>query len=346
MSSRLGFTAYYSRNVIKWFAIGVVVYLIGYIAYVILKPYLEREPPPPPIQVRFEIISTIEFPPPDPGIDFSYKLETITGGLPPLISDRGVVFRNEQRKAGFFSFDQQAAKAKSLGFNGPQIPVSPPIYQWRRVTDLPGLLEINVATGELDLVSNWRDNNNLFLSTTRINGADAFRRVQSSFSGGKLWNDDLKNGDHSLVFFKVFKDQLLEVPAVGEADMIQVNFRRAAVKGLPVVYADPRRPPVWGLVTRVGTVLELHYRYWSLGTSESEYPLRPLEDVWNDLISGRAHIAKIGDNVPGSEVVVRDFSLAYYISNDWQPFTEPVYVIRGNKDFVAYVQAIDRSVSK
>jgi hypothetical protein len=168
--------------------------------------------------------------------------------------------------------------------------------------------------------------------------------LEAEFGRAKLMNEDLKKGDHKLIYFKVFNDQLQEVASISQADMIQVNFRRAKINELEIVYTDPDRPPVWGLVTRTGEVLELHFHYWPIGTVKSEYPIRKMADVWSDLLSGKAHIARIGGNLPGQEVVIRHFSVGYYISNDFQLFTEPVYVIRGDNDFMAYVPATDRTL--
>ena len=135
----------------------------------------------------------------------------------------------------------------------------------------------------------------------------------------------------------------MKVPSISEADMVQVNMRRTAIDKLPVVDTDPERPAVWVLVGRNKQVVETHYHYYLLGKESSEYPLRPVKDAWQDLVSGKAHIARIGENTPGSEVVIRNFSLAYCESLNFQDFTQPVFVITGDNDFMAYVPAIDRS---
>lgn len=343
MSSSLTSTAYYSRRAIKFFAIGVVIYLILYIVWIISEPLRHREPPPPPIVPVFGGIPLPEFPDSDPNVVFSYRLETPTGGFPDDLPDRTVVFQNQESRVGFFSLDSAIDLAKKFRFTGNPEPISPPIYQWKRVSDLPGLLEINTVTRDLDLIYNWRLNPNLLISQKRITQESIFNAARGELSRGGLWNDDIKNGDHKQIYFKVFKDQLLKVSSISQAELIQVNFRRAPINGLPIVHSDTERPPIWLLITRSSQIVELHYRYYPTGTQTSEYPLVPVELAWQQLIEGQAHIARIGDNVPGQEVIIRDFSLAYYVSNHYQPFTQMVYVIRGDKDFMAYVPAVNRA---
>jgi len=343
MSSQLGFTAYYSRKTVKWFGIGVVVYLVLYFVWMVTEPMRRREPLPPPIEVRFEISPTLNFPKQDSNLKFSYRLETATGSLPAEFSDRGVVFKNPNRREGFFTYTGGLKKARRFGFKNKPIPVDPPVYQWRHSGKLPGMFELNMITGEFDLVNNWKGERSLLLSTKKITPNTAFKYVQSALKKGGAWNDNLKEGDHSLIYFKAVNGQLVKIPYIYDADVVQVNFRRKKINKLSVVHADPERPPIWGLTTRGGQVLELHYRYWPVGSESSEYPIITVRDAWQILKAGKAYIARLGDNVPGDEVVIRYFKMAYYISNDYQPFTEPVYVIKGDKEFMALVPAINRS---
>ncbi len=342
MASSLSSTAYYSRKAIKYFAIGVVVYLILYIAYNIAQPLLQREPPPPPIVPQFGGLPAPEFPQVNQSLNFTYRLETITGGLPVNFPDRTVVFSNQLPPSGFFSLTNVIKSAASYGFREEPIPIAPPMYQWKKVDALPGLLEIHTLTKETDLIFNWRFDQDLLISNKRLTEPQAFGFAVGALKKGGLWNKDLEGGDHKLLFYRVFKDQLLKVSSVSEADMVQVNFRRSKISDLTSVFPDPERPPVWVMVSRTGNLLELHYHYFPNSEKTSEYPLRPVLNAWQDLVSGKAYIARMGDNIPGDEVVIRQVELSYYITSDFQPFTQTVYVFKGDKDFVAYVPAVER----
>lgn len=346
MASRLTSAAYYSRRTFKWFGIGVVVYLVLYIIWSMTASLRYREPPPPPIVPKFRISKTLNFPPSDPNVKFTYRLETATGALPTGFPDRGVVYKNKAKNVNFGSYGKAVKVAKGLGFVNKPLPLSPPMYEWKKGGRLPGILQIDIVSLEFDMVKNWVNDRNLFLTKKAVSESQMYSIVQSFMKKSGLLNDDLvKKGSHSVKLFRQVNGQLVKVDALVDADVFQVNFRRGDINNLHVVHTDPDRPPVWGLVTRGGQVLEAHFHYWPTGTESSEYPLRSIRSVWNDLLEGNVYIARVGDNIPGSEVVIRHFELGYYISNDFQQFTEPVYVIKGDNGFMAYAQAINR-VSK
>jgi|SRR3989344_1792503 len=343
MASSLTSTAYYARRAIKYFAIGVVIYLILYIGWIISEPLRHREPPPLPIVPMFGGLPLPEFPEPDPNVVFSYRLETPSGGLPINFPDRTVVYQNRESRVGFFSLTNAVTLAKRYQFLEDAIPISPPIYHWKKVSGLPGLLEINTVTQDIDLIYNWRLDPNLLISQKKTTNESVYNIARSELTKGGFWNKDIQNGDHKLIYFKIFHDQLLRVSSISEAELIQVNFRKAPINKLPIVHADPERPPIWVLVSRSGQAVEFHYRYYITGTQTSEYPILPVELAWQQLIQGKAYIAQIGSNIPGQEIVIRDFSLAYYITNHYQPYTQAVYVIKGDNDFTAYVPAVNRT---
>ncbi len=343
MAARLGYTAYYTRQAIKWFVIGVIIYGILLIAWSIIKPFVTREPPPPPIVPKFGGLPGLDLPTPDPNLKFVYKLETITGALPTDFPDRAKIFLNKKVEPGFFSLDASKRIAARLGFKQAPIPVSPPIYQWKDISQLPGLLEMNVTTSIFDMVRNWRNDQTILQSNVFLSPEQAFNIANKALSASGSLNDDLKKGEHGFLYFKILNGQLIKVTSISEADLVQVNFKRQKIDKLSTVFADPERPTIWALIARNQKLVEFHYHYLPWGTETSEYPIRPIQAIWQDLIEGRAYIARLGDNVPGSEVVIRHFELAYYESQNFQDFTQPVFIVSGDKNFMALVPAIDAS---
>ena len=71
------------------------------------------------------------------------------------------------------------------------------------------------------------------------------------------------------------------------------------------------------------------------------YPLRSVEEAWNDLNAGLGYIANPGST--GSNLInVRKIYLAYYYSDNPSNFLQPIYVFEADRGFIAYVSAISK----
>jgi hypothetical protein len=70
------------------------------------------------------------------------------------------------------------------------------------------------------------------------------------------------------------------------------------------------------------------------------YPLKSVDTAWRELASGNGYVADLGDNEDGN-ITIRKVYQAYYDSTELQNFLQPIFVFEGDKDFVAYVSAVD-----
>jgi hypothetical protein len=62
-----------------------------------------------------------------------------------------------------------------------------------------------------------------------------------------------------------------------------------------------------------------------------------LKSAWNLLQAGDAYIVS-GQNL--TEAVIREVELAYYDSFALQKYLQPIYVFKGDQDFMAFVPAV------
>jgi hypothetical protein len=86
--------------------------------------------------------------------------------------------------------------------------------------------------------------------------------------------------------------------------------------------------------------LEMNYKYWLLSKDTSGlYALKTSTQAFQDLKDGYGAIINMGANTP-DKVVIRNIYLAYYDSDDYQPYLQPIFVFEGDNDFVAYVNAV------
>jgi len=347
MSARLSRTAYFTRKFVIWGAVGLVVYVILYGTYkVALNAYQNREKAPPPPEVLFGELPYPSFPEQDPNIQFNYKLETISGGLPTDIPDRANVYINQLYQPNLLSYDRAQKLAGELQFVDKGIPVDPPVYRWRIVDGIAGLLEMNIYQLKFDMIRDWQRNERVYVTTNRqvLTEQQVFDLAVAPLLATKRWPKEWLEGQHGYLYYKYVNGQLVRVDHISKADFVQVNFKRADLDEMKFVSVDPIQPVVWVLVSQNRReVVEIHYNYQNIDEDTfTDYPVEPVAKVWNALQNNQAYIAYMGGYSPGDEVTIRHFDLAYFLNYEDELFTQPVYVIRGDRDFTAYYPAVDQ----
>ncbi len=346
---QLTVTASRTRKTIKYGSVVLIalIFVQAGIMY-LYNLYKNRAEKPPPPQAAYGVLPPLDFPPPDPGVNFNFRLETISGRLPTHFPDRANVYINAQTTPNLLDSNRAHVMARNLGFTNSGIPFAAPMYRWQIQDTVSGLLESNIYLDTFDMVYDWERNERVFVSPNRIavTNANIYRAAQRRLGQAGVWNVpwNSKESKFAVLYYRYVNGQLVRVDHESKADFFQVNFQRAPLAGLEVVSADPYRPVAWALVSRSGLqVVELHYNYHPIEESLfTDYPLEPIQTAWQEVSNNQAYIASMGDNTPGNEVIIRHFELAYYTSNQPQKFTQPVYVIRGDRGFTAYVPAVDR----
>ena len=349
---QLSSTAYYSRQIIK---IGSIV-LVALIFVQITVMYLyntfikNRSQKPPPPQVAYGQLPPLDFPVSDPNINFNFRLETISGRLPTDFPDRAEVYINVLTKPNLLDYSRAQKVAQKLGFPDSGIPFDPPMYRWLSQGQVAGILEYDTLRNTFDMVYDWERNERVYVSPNKstITDNSVFNAARGFLNKSGIWQSpwSAKDAQFAILYYRYINGQIVKVDHESKADFFQVNFQRSPLNGLEFVSADPYRPVVWALVSRNGLqVAELHYNYYPIDeASHTDYPLEPIETAWQEVRDNKAYIATMGDNLPGNEVIIRHFQLAYFLSNKFQKFTQPVYVIKGDGGFTSYVPAIDRQL--
>lgn len=88
-------------------------------------------------------------------------------------------------------------------------------------------------------------------------------------------------------------------------------------------------------------IVALQYRIFPIEKDSPEiYPLKSAETAWQELQSGQGYVAYAGEGSQ-SDAIIRNVYLAYYGSKKYQQYLQPIYVFTGDRNFEAYVQAID-----
>lgn len=346
---QLTVTASRTRKIIKYGAVVLVIMIFVQMGVMFLyNLYKSRAQKPPPPQAAYGTLPAINFPASDPNLAFQYRLETISGGLPTDLPDRTNVYINVQKTPNLLDVSRAQALARNLGFADNPVPFDPPRYRWQTQDPVSGILEYDTYLDTFDLVYDWERNERTYVTLDRTNISDAsvYGAAESKLSRTGTWVPPWKSKEsgYAVLYYRYVNGQIIRVDHNSKADFFQINFQRAKLNGRELDSQDPYHPVIWALVSRKGLqVVELHYSYHPIDeNSFTDYPLEPIKTAWQELAQNHAYIASLGDNLPGTEIIIRHFDLAYFMSNQPQKFTQPIYVIRGDRGFTAYVPAVDR----
>ena len=105
--------------------------------------------------------------------------------------------------------------------------------------------------------------------------------------------------------------------------------------------AEPNKGIIWGIMSgnAKGRLVKLENMYFPVDyVSVETYPLKNVQIAWQELVSGSGFIASIDQGI--SEVIVREVTMGYFDSYEPQKYAQPVYVFKGDNNFVGYVAAV------
>lgn len=336
-------TAYYTRRIIKWGGIGLVVFIVVRFFFFMAVDYwrLLHPPPPPPPTVAFGRLPPIVFPESTKLVE-SLKLETVSGGVPE-ISDRATIFFMPVRQANLLALERMSDQASKLGFSSEPEQVSAREYRWQRETPLPATLTADIVSASFALTTEWQLDPTILDSGTLPNAEAGIAEARRFLDNVGLLPDDLAAGEAKVSFLRADITTLVAAVSLSEADFVRVDFYRAPVEELTVYPANPQR----GVVSMIFSgnpvngkrIIEIKYNYFPVDYEQSAtYPLKTAQAAWEELQASRGYIASLDSGV--TRVVVRRVKLGYYDSAIPQNYLQPIYVFEGDNNFVAYVPAI------
>jgi hypothetical protein len=336
-------TAHISRLGIKYGLAVLVAMIVGRFAlgiatdvYQILFP----EPPPPPT-IGFGILPDIEFPKQSLS-SLTYTLETPSGGF-PVFPDKLGVYPVIVERPNLLALERSVNEAKSLGFSEPPNQLNETTFRWTGNLGIPGTLTMNIYDGRFVVQYDWTAAPDFLLTKQNINEALEADKVLDTLNSAKLIGSDLRLGTFTTSYLIASGQTLTKTVSLSEADFIELNFYRTPLETVyEVVTPDPDKGVVQARLSRHPSrarVVYLEFNYFPVDYDQIEtYPLKPVTQAYQELLSGEGYVAKL-DNLVTS-VVVRRVELGYYDSYTKQPYLQPVYIFRGDNGFVGYVQAV------
>lgn len=336
---------YFGRLAVKYGLAFLVVLMVGRIllnAFVAFWKSTHPEPPPPPT-VGFGVLPQPIFPEQNAEQKpQAYNLE-IVGGLEE-ISDRAKVFLAVKNEANLLADDRVKTIAQIYGFSGEAEKLADQSYRFTKTTPLDSSLEISALDFSFNLRSNFLARPDLLGQNSQApEEFEAVAEVKSFLQRSQLLGQDMATASGQVTFLRSIGGELTKADSLSEADFVQVDLNRNPVDGLYKLYtAEGQKGIVSAILTgafsNLNSVLQMDYYYHPVDYLTVEtYPLRSVKSAWKLVQSGDAYIAS---GLGLEEATVRQVELAYYDSYAEQPYLQPVYVFKGDNDFMAFVPAV------
>jgi len=335
-------TAIITKNII---AISIFVLILGLVSFIGYKiwyaNYLSNLPPveekpdtgfgllPPPDFPKTNVSSS----------NFSYSLDTTTGGLPKVGEDLGFekivkVYFVVKSFATLLSSEKFQVLAEKFNITTP-----PEILNETQYTFVEKDKTLNV---DLD------SGNFSYLKEASISGRESldddnklvsdFKAILSSLG---VLNGDLTNGRTKVTLLNLDNGELVPTQLRSETEAALISLWPAPIDKKSIFTSDFNKSLVSAIVVkgtdRLDRFLALNFTYYPIDTTTfATYPIKTAEVAFNDLKGGKGVIIV---EPPKPQVSITSVYLGYYLSENYSPYLQPIYVFEG-PNFVAYVTAV------
>ncbi len=336
---------YFGRLFVKYGLVFLVFLMVGRILLNAFVNYWQatHPAPPPPPTVGFGILPSLSFPIQEEAESaLTYDLE-MPYGLQEH-ADRAKVFLVTRSNANLLADEKVKKMAAVYGFAATPENITEEIYRFTKNTPLEMGLEINSTDFTFSLQSNFLARPDLLTSGAQLpEEFEAIERVKKFLSSADLLGTDIATASGTVTFLKSVGGELKPAYALAEANFLQIDLNRNAIDQLYTVYTDQGKK---GIISAKMTaafsgnnsIVEMDYAYRQVDYFNFEtYPLRTLKSAWNLLQAGDAYVFN-PEKV--KNVTIRATELAYYDSTYEQKYLQPIYVFKGDNNFMAFVPAV------
>lgn len=311
--------AIFTRRTIVLSTIVLIVSVLGFIGYKIWLNYYLSTLPPVEEQpdTKFGVLPAPDFPQrPVSSSNFSYSLDTTTGGLPKFEKIIKVFFL-PKTYATFLSAQRSQDLAEKFGIKTPPQILSETNYVHKEDDKT---LEVNLDSG------NFR-----------------FKK-EATPSAGALDSDDKLAADFKnvLSFLGVLREELKNgrSKAVGAQISIWPEDLNGKAIFTPEFNKSLINAEVFGSAGNLDNYLSLNYTSFPIDESTfATYPLKRAEEAFEDLKQGKGVVMI---EPPKPQVSITSVYLGYYSPESYTPYLQPIYIFEGPQ-FVAFTSAISQT---
>lgn len=341
--------AYYTRRILKFIFLALIALIFLRMVIFGISSVWRGVPRPTTVKpdVAFGKLSPIKFPTEKAPTELiTYTSEFVGGVVPEGAASARVYFMPPKpSQVHFFSLERANEFAKNLGFKAEPVALSQTLYQWTDPEFPLRILQRDIVTGNFRLSYDFYKDSSALSGKDLPYGKSAISEAMNFLGKRGLSSPDFEETGVKTSFWKATGSELLSVPSVSEADVVRVDLFRSPIDNLSLVTPSYKEALVYFLLSGSPDpkrILIFNYIFQPVERGIfATYPLKTTQEAWNDLEEGRGYVANWGA-VKGTHVTIRRVHLAYYDSEVYQPYLQPVFVFEGDGGFMAYVSAITK----
>ncbi len=365
--SNLTETAAATKKLGLFLIIAGIVYIVFVFTSGVVKSFWSagHPPPKPGPEIRFGQLTPLHL----VGLKMvegnspEYILETLSGNLPSF-PETAKVYALIPFPTSLLYEDHAKSLAVSLGFLNPPERLTKLEYLW--INENEARLTMHLVTENFKLRANPDKLN--FRPGQLTTASQAINQAQVFFGNKGLLERSFTGSSQTVTFLTRREGRLVKASSPETAEVSRVDYFRFLTEGadkFPLLGQNPKKG-----ITRIylldnsNNYFAADFNEWLFETKNgSTYPLKSVNEAWNELISGQGYIVYLSlleetdaDN-PGplpslKTITIREVSLAYYDDENMQNFLQPIYVFKGEaelttggkSDLTAYVPAIPKSL--
>ncbi|EKD91493.1 MAG: hypothetical protein ACD_30C00003G0004 [uncultured bacterium] len=304
---------------------------VGYMYYINFV-YIPPPPPETPPDVFFGKLPKLKITEASNSAgSYAYTLDTDTGSLPRDIPKIFKVYPIASLGTDLLAPDRSKALANKLGFiTGPEMQS---LTQYLFLDENGGDMVVSLESGNFRF--NHRESTESANLTMTNNFSDP-ERLTKDFKDFLLPMDLLKEqlrDGRSEVFY--------EKPSINESNFATITLWQEDVDKIPLVTEKFEEGLIKGVINKRSDnrqkVLILDYVFWPIDILNGHtYPILTPEEAYDKLQTQQGFVIK---KPLGLKVSITKVYLGYFLSREFQPFLQPVFVFEGD-EFVAFVPAL------
>ena len=338
--------SYYSRKMLPFFILFVLVFLIIFYSFRLFFIYLESTRPK--TVVTETIFGKID----SPGVTeattsagFNFTLDTVEG-VPVTATDTAKVYFLPKPVTRFGYREKIYLMAKTFGFET-EVVKHKLEDNIATFSDSSQQLTVNIGNFNFTYESqfNSTDSSSLSIANSFIPSKKEIENKATDFlTKAGRYPDELAKGTMRIIYLKYNSDfnSYTNVATRAEANLVEVDFYRPDLDGISVT--TPRffnsQNYVVMLFTETGyKVVKSQIAFFEKSETQiGLYPVKSGEAAWQELLSGRGVVVSARAGL--KNITIKNMKIYYFDPDSYQPYLEPVYVFYDDKDFVAYVPAV------
>lgn len=339
---------YFGRMFVRY---GIAFFVFIIVGRVLLNAFVSywkatHPDPPPPPTVGFGVLPALVFPEQDQEEKpQSYNLEMVNALAE--INDRAKVFLVVKNEINLLADEKIKKIASIYGFLSEPEKLSDYSYRFTKTTPLDESFEISALDYSFSLRSNYLSRADILTKNDQLpEEFEATELVRDFVKQSDLLGEDMATASGEVTFLRSIGGELSRADSLSDADFLQIDLNRIPIDDLYQVYTpEGNRGIISAIITGAfsgnNAVVQIDSFYHPVDYLTIEtYPLRTVKSAWKLVQSGDAYIAS---GLGLKEVTVRTVELAYYDSFDEQKYLQPIYVFKGDQDFMAYVPAVSNA---